>query len=74
MPVTRLVPSLAVNPMVPAMLSEGLAVWTQKGRELRAGGGEPGRCPGNSGRLDVRREEEGLCSVTPWRVRVCTLG
>lgn len=35
MPVTPLLPSLAVNPMVPAMLSEGLAVWAQRGREFR---------------------------------------
>lgn len=58
MPVPPLVRSLAVNPMVPAMLSEGLAVWTQKGREFRAGGGEPGRCPRHSGRLDARQEKE----------------
>ena len=56
-PVTPLLPSLAVNPMVPARLSDGLAVWTQRGRECRAGGGEPGRCPRISGRLDVGQEK-----------------
>lgn len=51
--VTRLLPSLAVNPMVPAMLSEGLAVWAQSWRRFRAGGGEQSRCPRSSGRLHV---------------------
>lgn len=65
MPVTPLLPSLAVNPMVPAMLSEGLAVWTQRGREFRVGGGEPSRCPRTSERLDVGQEKRvrltGIC-------------
>lgn len=57
MPVTPLLSLLAVNPMVPAMLSEGQAVWTQRGREFRMGGGEPSRCPRTSGKLDVGQEE-----------------
>lgn len=60
-PVTPLLPSLAVNPMVPAMLSEGLAVWTQRGREFRVSQAD---VPGPQ-RLDVGQEKvvriAGMC-------------
>ena len=55
--VTPLLPSLAVNLMVPAMLSEGLAVWAQSRRRFRTGGGEQSRCPRSSGRLHVEHEK-----------------